>query len=167
MPRCVLFLVALAGLAGCASPSPGPAYRSESFDVESPFVTWVSRGPEGACELGKRALLSQGYRVEAGKPAAVRGEKYFLPKRDFAMTLSITLVCLPSNLGAAVYATALETRYELKSASSNTGVSVAGVGSISVPWASDQEAQIKVGEETIADPDFYHRLFALIESLGG
>lgn len=135
--------------------------------AESPFVTWVSQGPAGACELGRRALLSQGYQVEAGKAATVRGEKFFLPTRDYAMTLTITLVCLPSSLGAAIYANALETRYERKSSNTSTGVSVAGVGSISVPWAADKEALVKVGEETIADPDFYQRLFTLIESLDG
>ena len=76
-------------------------------------------------------------------------------------------MCLPSNVGAVIYANALQTRYELKSASSSTGVSVAGIGSISLPWAADKEALVKVGEETVADPDFYRRLFALIDALDG
>ena len=167
LARRVHFL-ALSGLllAGCAS-APPPAYRSENFDAESPFVTWSTREPAAACEIGKRALLSQGYQVDSSKPNSIRGEKFFLPKADYGMTLNITLVCLPSNVGTAVYANALQTRYELKSAASSTGVSVAGIGSISVPWASDKEALIKVGEETISDPDFYRRLFGLIEALHG
>jgi len=167
LARRVHFL-ALSGLllAGCAS-APPPAYRGESFDAESPFVTWSTREPAAACEIGKRALLSQGYQVDSSKPNSIRGEKFFLPKPDYGMTLNITLVCLPSNVGTAVYANALQTRYELKSAASSTGVSVAGIGSISVPWASDKEALIKVGEETISDPDFYRRLFGLIEALHG
>jgi hypothetical protein len=160
--------LALAGLllAGCGS-APAPAYRSESFNSESPFVTWSTREPEAACEIGRRALLSQGYQVDSTHPARIRGEKFFLPKPDYGMTLNITLVCLPSNVGTAVYANALQTRYELKSAATSTGVSVAGVGSISLPWTADKEALIKVGEETIADPDFYRRLFALIEAMQG
>jgi hypothetical protein len=152
-------------LAGCASP-PAP-YRTETFDAESPYVNWSTREPGAACELGKRALLSQGYQVESANPASIRGEKFFQPKPSYGVTLHITLVCLPSNVGAVMYANALQTRFELKSASSSTGVSVAGVGSISLPWASDKEAMVKVGEETISDPAFYRRLFALIEAMHG
>lgn len=153
-------------LAGCAS-APPPAYRGEAFAAESPFVTWSTRDPDAACEVGKRALLSQGYQVDASKATRIRGEKFFLPKSSYGMTLNITLVCLPSNVGTAIYATALQTRYELKSAATSAGVGVAGIGSISLPWTADKEALIKVGEETIADPDFYKRLFALIDSLLG
>ena len=153
-------------LAGCAS-APAPAYRSETFAAESPFVTWSTRDPDAACEVGKRALLSQGYQVDASNATRIRGEKFFLPKTDYGMTLNITLVCLPSNVGTAIYANALQTRYELKSAATSAGVGVAGIGSISLPWTADKEALVKVGEETISDPDFYKRLFGLIDSLQG
>lgn len=153
-------------LAACRS-TPPSAYQAETFTAESPFVNWSTREPAGACEIAKRALLSQGYQVDSTDPVRIRGDKHFQPRPDHAMTLSITLVCLPSNVGAAIYANALQTRYELKSSASNTGVSVAGVGSISLPWAADKEAMVKVGEETISDPDFYRRLFALIETLQG
>ncbi len=163
-----LVSAALVGLvvASCAS-SPPPVYRTETFSSESPFVTWSTRDPTGACELGKRALLSQGYQVDSADHISIRGEKLFQPQPGIGVKLNITLVCLPSNVGAVMYANALQTRYELKSAASSTGVSVAGVGSISLPWASDKEALVKVGEETIADPDFYRRLFALIDALDG
>lgn len=153
-------------LAGCSS-TPPPAYRAEAFKAESPFVTWSQREPAAACEVGRRALLSQGYQVDISNPTRIRGDKYFLPQPSYAMTLGITLVCLPSNLGTAIYANALQTRYELKSAATSAGVGVAGIGSISLPWTSDKEALVKTGEETISDPDFYHRLFALIESMLG
>ena len=153
-------------LAGCAS-APPPAYRSETFTAESPFVTWSTRDPDAACEVATRALLSQGYQVDASSTTRIRGEKFFLPKTNYGMTLNITMVCLPSNVGTAIYANALQTRYELKSAATSAGVGVAGIGSISLPWTADKEALVKVGEETIADPDFYKRLFGLIDSLQG
>lgn len=152
---------------GCASKKPPAVYQSESFQRETPFVTWSTREPAGACELGKRALLSQGYQIDGGDAVRVRGQKLFQPRADQGVTLDITLVCLPSNVGAVVYANALQTRYALKAASASTGVSVAGIGSISLPWAADKEALVKVGEETVIDPDFYRRLFALIEALDG
>jgi len=167
-PARLLALLAVASLlvAGCRT-SPPPAYRGETFDTESPFVNWSTKEPVAACEIAKRALLSQGYKVDSSNPTSIRGEKLFLPKPDYAMRLDITLVCLPSNVGAAMYANALQTRFEMKSAASSAGVGVAGVGSISLPWSSDKEALVKVGEETISDPAFYRRLFALIEALQG
>ena len=149
---------------GCASKPPS-VYQSETFEHESPFVTWSTREPAGACELGKRALLSQGYQIDSSNPVRVQGQKLFQPKPDQGVSLDITLVCLPSTVGAVVYANALQTRYALKASSASTGVSVAGLGSISLPWAADKEALVKVGEETITDPDFYRRLFALFEAL--
>ena len=111
--------------------------------------------------------MSQGYQVDDSKPQTIRGEKLFQPQPDYVMKLNITLVCLPSNVGAGLYANALQTRYELKSRGTSAGVSVAGFGSINLPWSTDKDVLTKVGEETIADPDFYRRLFALIDALGG
>lgn len=65
----------------------------------------------------------------------------------------------------ALFANALHTRYELKSSGSSTGLSVAGIGSVSVPWPTDKSTLVKVSEETVADPEFYRRLFVLIENL--
>lgn len=162
-----LQLLAVVGslLTGCSAP-PAP-YLTETFDSESPYVNWSTRDPASACELGRRALLSQGYQVDSTHPNSVRGEKFFKPRPDQAVTLNITLVCLPSNVGAVMYANALQTHFELKSASSSTGLSVAGVGSISLPWSADKEALVKVGEETVSDPHFYRRLFGLIDALHG
>ncbi|NTV09563.1 MAG: DUF2242 domain-containing protein [Zoogloea sp.] len=164
---CVFRPVALAGLllAACAAPPPPSVYRSETFNAESPFVTWSTRDPDAACEVARRALLSQGYQVDSSHPTSIRGEKLFQPKPDYGMRLNITLTCLPSNVGTAVYANGLQTRYERKSSGTSSGLSVTGLGSISLPWSSDKEALVKVGEETIADPDFYRRLFALFETL--
>ena len=79
--------------------------------------------------------------------------------------LSITLVCLPSSLGAVIYASALETQFEMKAKGSSAGVSVSALGSVSLPWAIDKDTLVKVGEETVIAPDFYQRLFDLIKSL--
>ena len=81
------------------------------------------------------------------------------------MQLRLTLVCLQTGKDSTLYANALQTRYELKSGGSSTGLSVAGLGSISVPWPTDKSSLVKVGEETISDPGFYQRLFVLIDTL--
>lgn len=158
-------------LGACGSTPHARVYQAETFAVETPFQYYSSREPDGACEVGKRALLSQGYQIEAAQPATqsinIRGEKYFQPAPDQATKLAITLVCLPSSLGAVVYANALETSFELKSRGSSAGVSVSGLGALSLPWAADKDTLVKVGEVTVTAPEFYQRLFELIRSLDG
>ena len=73
----------------------------------------------------------------------------------------------PSSRGAAVYASAMETSYELKSSGTSAGLSVAGVGSVSMPWAADKDTLVKTGEVTVTAPEFYQRLFELIRTLDG
>lgn len=153
-------------LVACSAQPPA-VYRTETFSTESPYAMWTTRDPTGACELGKRALWSQGYQVDSANPQRVDGQKMFQPQPDQGVTLKITLVCLASNVGAVIYANAMQTRFELKSAPTSTGVSIAGLGSISLPWMAEKEALVKVGEETVIDPDFYRRLFALVDALGG
>ncbi|KXB29163.1 hypothetical protein AT959_18420 [Dechloromonas denitrificans] len=160
----------LSGLAlsialGACSSSPAPAYRAESFEADTPFQFHSELPPLLLCENGKRALLSQGYEVDASSPLNIRGSKFFQPQAELQVQLRITLVCVPTGKDSTVYANALQTRYELKSSGSSTGLSVTGIGSISVPWPTDKGSLVKVGEETISDAGFYHRLFVLIETL--
>ncbi len=110
--------------------------------------------------------MSQGYQLDGIQGEAVHGSKYFQPENGLQIRLEIKLVCLPDSESAVVYASAVQTRYELKTSSNSSGVSVAGVGSISLPWTDGKEALVKVGEETVADPGFYSRFFELLNSFG-
>lgn len=156
-----LTLIAL----GACSTAPAPAYRAETFEAETPFQLHSDLPPLVLCDVGKRALLSQGYEVDASQPQSIRGSKFFQPQAEQQVQLRITLVCLPTGHDSTIFANGLQTRYELKSGGSSTGLSVAGIGSISVPWPTDKSSLVKVGEETIIDADFYRRLFTLIENL--
>jgi len=163
-----VFLLLFASLfAGCASERPAPAWHSEAFSEETPFEYRTPVSASDVCAVGHRALLSQGYQVERPQPQSVRGRKFFQPAPGHHMELGISLVCLPTPVGSVLYANALQTRYELKTSTTSAGVSVAGMGSISLPWLSDKDSLVKVGEETVADPEFYRRLFALIASMEG
>lgn len=154
-------------LTGCVATKPSRAYQTENFTADSPFQYYSSREPDAACEIGKRALLSQGYHIESAQPLNISGEKYFQPVPDHATKLTITLICLPSSLGAVMYANALETNFELKSSGSSAGVSVSGLGSLSLPWTADKDTRVKTGEATITEPEFYQKLFELIKTLDG
>ena len=161
--RLIALLLALA-LAGCAS-KPAPVYRAESFEAEKPFQFHSDLPPLVLCEYGKRALLSQAYEVDATVPSNIRGTKSFQPKAEHLVQLRITLTCMSTGRDTTIYASAQQIRYELKAGGSSTGLSVTGLGSISVASRTDKNALVKVGEETIADAELYRRLFVLIENL--
>lgn len=167
LPLCCslsLAVVASMTLGACVTTKTSRSYQSETFSSETPYQYYSNREADGACEVGKRALLSQGYQVDDEKPRNIRGEKYFRPRADEVTRLSITLVCLPSSLGSVIYANALETQFEMKAKGSSAGVSVSALGSLSLPWAIDKDTLVKVGEETVTAQDFYQRLFDLIKS---
>lgn len=156
---------ALALLAACThTPPVQPAYEAETFSPQSPFQSRLGIGPLAACHLGQRALLSQGYLLETATTDTVKGYKFFQRDGNRQLRLEITLVCMPEGSGSVIYANALQTRYEIKATANSSGLTVAGIGSISLPWSEGKEALIKVGEETVSDPDFYRRLFELLRS---
>ena len=163
----VLVLAISVSLSACNTATPINVYQDEAFATDTPFQYYSNRDPAGACEVGKRALLSQGYQITTTQPLNIHGDKYFLPTNSQATKLTISLVCLPSSLGAVIYANALETHFELKSSSTSAGMSVAGIGSLSMPWAADKDNLVKIGEETITESLIYERLFELIKTLDG
>ena len=165
MRRPLLVLAAcLNGLTACSN-TPQHAYSSETFDADTPYQYHSDLPPLVLCEYGKRALLSQAYEVDATVPSNIRGTKSFQPEAEHLVQLRITLTCMSTGRDTTIYASAQQIRYELKAGGSSTGLSVTGLGSISVPWPTDKNALVKVGEETIADAEFYRRLFVLIENL--
>lgn len=151
---------------GCASSSPPlsalSVYPKESFGADTPFEYRLEADNESACEAGRRALLSQGYQVEQKAKALIQGQKAFQPSKEHHTRLEINLVCLAAEQGAVVYANAKQTYFELKASNTSAGLSVTGMGSISLPWVASSENMIKVGEETVSDGDFYRRLFILL-----
>lgn len=158
-------LLSLVTACGTTGGKPTPAYELEDFAPQSPFQRRVGVAPDAACKLGHRALLSQGYQADSSNAEMTRGSKHFHLKKNHQMRLDITLVCMPDTRGSVIYASAVQTRFELKTSAQSSGVSVAGIGSISLPLSEGSEALIKVGEETVTDPGFYARLFELIETL--
>ena len=162
-----LVLALSLSLVACATAGrkPTPAYEAESFSMDSPFQQHLEVSPEAACRFGQRALLSQGYGIEGSSAGSVQGTKFFQPDSGHQMRLDIALVCMPEDQGAVMYVRAVQTRYELKKSASNTGLSVAGIGSINLPWSEGNEALVKVGEETVSAPDFYKRFFDLLDSV--
>ncbi len=153
-------------LAACSSASKpkDDSYRLESFAPDSPYEQSFELSPSAACEAGRRALLSQGYQIEESKVDSMRARKFFQPDRSTQVQLTFSLSCLVEGDGSAVYANVRQLREELKAGSASTGLSVAGIGSLSLPFGGNNESLVKVGEETVTDAEFYGRFFALMQS---
>jgi len=77
----------------------------------------------------------------------------------------IRVVCVPESANGKVslgFVTALQDRYTLKKTNNSASLGVGGVGSVSLPLLSTDEALIKVGSETIASDGFYDCFFELV-----
>ncbi|MBL8447612.1 MAG: DUF2242 domain-containing protein [Zoogloeaceae bacterium] len=159
--RFVSALIPVLYLAACATPQ--PVHLVERFDPQSPYQHFFRTNKEAACDAGRRALLSQGYVVERPSADVLQGTKFFQPDPERSTTLQVSLVCTTSGGGAVIYANARELRFALKAGGSSAGLSVAGLGSISLPWGAANENLIKTGEATVTDTDFYQRFFSLVD----
>lgn len=142
------------------------SYKLESFTPDSPFEQSFEVSPTSACEAGRRALLSQGYLIDEARPEFIKARKYFQPDRSTQVQLTFSLFCLADGdgEGASVFANVRQIREELKAGSASTGLSVTGIGSLSLPFGGNSESLVKVGEETVTDAEFYGRFFALMQS---
>lgn len=163
MKRILLACAAVTVLYGCGGPD---VYRDEAFEPESPFTRKFSVAVQQACEGAQLALLGQGYRIEKKEAAALTAMKNFQPDDEISMTIEFDVTCKEAAGNSRIFANALQTRYALRKSSQSTSLSVA-TGSISLPWSKSADSLVKVGSETISDPEFYARFFALVRTYLG
>lgn len=160
--------LALLCLAGCSSRALPKSKVSiageEKFSNQSQYERSYDIPAELACETSNRVLLSQGYLISQATGKAVIGNKSFQPDHGNHIKLDIVVTCLNSKAGATLYVAAKQTFFELKASSNAADLSLAGMGSISVPIGSSSDSLVKVGEETISESRFYDRYFELFES---
>ncbi len=161
-----LCLVALSTLlAGCAAPSKVFSPQ-ESFDSVATYSRLFDASPAQTCEAARRALLSQGYIINTHVAEMVEGKKNFQPEADAHLQMMIRVVCVPESAQGKVslgFVTAVQEQYTLKKSNNSASLGVGGVGSVSLPLLSSDEALVKVGSETIASDTFYDSFFDLIK----
>ena len=151
-------------LAGCSAPA--KVYSpQESFGSVATYSRLFDAAPAQTCEAARRALLSQGYIINTHVPEMVEGRKNFQPEADAHLQMMIRVVCVPESASGKIslgFVTALQDRYTLKKTNNSASLGVGGVGSVSLPLLSTDEALIKVGSETIAEAAFYDSFFDLV-----
>ena len=154
-----------AALAACSS-APTPLYQQEQFDATaSPYARTFHAKSDATCEAARRALLSQGYVSSSPRADTIDGSKNFQPSNDSHVVISFHVVCAEANVdgtSSTAYVNAVQDRYTLKKTNNSASLGVGGVGSVSLPLLSTDEALIKVGSETIASDGFYDSFFELV-----
>ena len=159
-----LALCAVLLLAGCGGHD---VYRDESFKQDSPYRQDYPVPASNACNAAQLAILSQGYKVSLNDGSSIYAQKDFQPDDEINVTIEMNVVCKDYLSGSMVFANAVQTKYELKKSRQTTSLGIPSVGSISLPMGKTTESLVKVGGETVADPAFYQRFFALVRSYLG
>jgi Uncharacterized protein conserved in bacteria (DUF2242) len=154
----------LVGLAACSSPS-GPKFQPEEFGSTTTHARNYASAPSATCEAARRALLSQGFVINAADAAQVKGRKHFQPEKEVHYEIEFTVVCAAEGGGrkSIAFVNALQDRYALKKSPNSASVGVSVIGSLSLPISSSDDSLVKVASETITAAPFYDRFFALLQ----
>jgi len=162
--------IASIAAAGCTTFVPGrgatPVYEREAFASRDAFSREFVATPADTCNAARRALLSQGYVVDAGRDEQMSARKRFQPEPDTHVLIEFNVVCSPVARGqpaTVAFASAVQDRYTVRKTSTSASVGVGPFGSLSVPLPSGADSMVKVGSETIPPGRFYDRFFDLVE----
>ncbi|WP_312239314.1 DUF2242 domain-containing protein [Stenotrophomonas sp.] len=150
-------LVAL--LTACGGRTADSTLIRESFDSGDTYSRSVPGAPAQACEAARRTLLSQGYAIARADTAAVEGNKNFQPRDDEHEQLVLRISCAPRGDQSLVFVSAVQDRYALKKSPTSASVGVGALGSVSLPFGSNDDSLVKVASSTVQDADFYRRFF--------
>jgi len=62
-----------------------------------------------------------------------------------------------------VFISAVQDRYALKKSPTSASVGVGALGSVSLPFGSNDDSLVKVASSTVQDGDFYRRFFTRLQ----
>jgi hypothetical protein len=164
-----LALCAAAAAGACSSLAPASnprVYDRETFDARDAFSREFVASPADTCNAARRALLSQGYIVQATRDDQMDARKRFQPESEQHVQIEFHVVCSPLARGqptTVAFVSAVQDRYTLKKNPMSASVGVSPIGSISLPLASSTDSLVKVGSETIPPGRFYDRFLDLVE----
>ncbi len=156
----VSLALACALVAGCGGRAADNPLVRESFDSGDTYTRDVDATPAQACEAARRALLGQGYAITRAGADSVEANKNFQPKEELHEQLVLRVSCAAhGNSGAQVFASAVQDRYALKKSPTSASVGVGALGSVSLPFGSNDDSLVRVASSTVQDPVFYRNFF--------
>jgi hypothetical protein len=62
-----------------------------------------------------------------------------------------------------VFVSAVQDRYALKKSPTSASVGVGALGSVSLPFGSNDDSLVKVASSTVTDAEFYRRFFQRLQ----
>ena len=150
-------------LTACGGRAADSTLIRESFDSGDTYSRTVPGAPAQACEAARRTLLSQGYAIARADTAAVEGNKNFQPRDEEHEQLVLRISCAPRGDQALVFVSAVQDRYALKKSPTSASVGVGALGSVSLPFGSNDDSLVKVASSTVQDAQFYRRFFERLQ----
>lgn len=151
------------GLSACGGKAADSTLLRESFDSGDTYSRTVPGTPAQACEAARRTLLSQGYAIARADADAVEANKNFQPTEDSHEQLVLRISCAARGDDALVFVSAVQDRYALKKSPTSASVGVGALGSVSLPFGSNDDSLVKVASSTVQDGDFYRRFFTRLQ----
>ncbi len=162
--RCGVVLLGAAVIAcgGCASRKVDVA--QESISAQAPFSRTFPGSGDAVCWSVKRALLSQGYMLDRpGESGVLTGTREYQPDPKLNVSYHLQTTCADNRDGSSiVFVTAEREDSQLQKMKQSTSVGV-GPATLTMPSGSAQVLGV-VRRETVKDPAFYARFFALVQS---
>lgn len=151
-------------LAGCGGKAANSTLLHESFDSGDTYARNFDVAPAQACEAARRVLLGQGYAVNRADAGNVEGSKNFQPKDEVHEQLVLRVSCAARADGnAQVFVSAVQDRYALKKSPTSASVGVGALGSVSLPFGSNDDSLVRVASSTVQDALFYRNFFERLQ----
>lgn len=150
-------------LSACGGRAADTTLLRESFDSGDMYSRTVDGTAAEACEAARRTLLSQGYAIARADGSAVEGNKNFQTREDDHEQLVLRVSCAPRGEQALVFVSAVQDRYALKKSPTSASVGVGAIGSVSLPFGSNDDSLVRVASSTVQDGGFYGRFFQRLQ----
>jgi uncharacterized protein DUF2242 len=148
---------------GCASTKPDVA--RDSISADAPFSETFAGSGDTVCWSVKRAMLSQGYMLERSSDNGVlTGSRDYQPDPKLNVTVHMQTTCADNRDGTSiVFVTAMREDSRLQKMKQSTSMGV-GPATLTMPSGSAKVLGT-VRRETIHDPEFYKRFFAVVRGM--
>jgi len=140
-------------------------YKRESFATNSPYQKKLEVGAATACEGARRALLGDGYIIDAANSDSVKGRKAYRSDGGRSTFIEMGVVCVPDPAGSTLYANGLLSTYDVRKSASSASVGVSAIGSLSLPFNQSADSMVKTSDETVNDRSFYQAFFTAVDSI--
>jgi len=164
-PGLACLLTAALALHGCSTTN--PVHRQESFQPAGmPYSAKIAQPSKIACWSVKRAFLAQGYMLDrsTAESATLTGVKEFHTDDETNVALRLQTSCADNGDGTStVYATAMREVNKVQREAQHRSAGVAWA-TITVPAGSAKILR-PLRRETVSDPAFYRRFYALVSQL--